>query len=203
MRQLILRACALAVLAPLSVAGVRAQTAAVDAEKAVPPAAASQVRTQGSLFALEEVERQLRAQRAEIEQLRAAVKEQSRLIDDLRARVEDAERLAASGPAGTASLRDASYSGPAAAAPTEPQTGAAGPAQPQTSATRVARVEDQAQRTADAREPLGVLDARAQVVDEARLLLDGGAELLDLLALRAQLPLDIFEREEAAPCLPL
>jgi hypothetical protein len=150
MRQSILRACALAALASFSAAGVRAQTAAVDAERAVTPAAAPQVKTHGSLFALEEVERQLRAQREEIEQLRAAVREQSRLINDLRTRVEDAERLAASRPAGTVALREASYPGPATATSAGPQAGAADPAQPQTLEGRAARAEDQAKKTADA-----------------------------------------------------
>src|SRR5215210_3200172 len=106
MRQLILRACALAVLAAFSAAGARAQTATVDAERAATPAASPEVKTSGSLFALEEVGRQLRAQREEIEQLRAAVKEQSRLINDLRSRVEGAERLALARPDGAAVVRD-------------------------------------------------------------------------------------------------
>ena len=114
MRQLILRACALAALAAFSAAGARAQTAVAQTEKPAPPAA-TDGQTRGSLFALEEVERQLRAQREEIEQLRAAVKEQSRLINDLRSRVEGAERLAASQPTGAAVVRDAAYTGPALA----------------------------------------------------------------------------------------
>ena len=150
MRQLILRACALAALASLPFASARAQTATVDAEKAATPAATSQVKTQGSLFALEEVERQLRAQREEIEQLRAAVREQSRLINDLRTRVEGAERLAAERPTGAAVVRDAAYVPTAGATTAEPQAGAAASTQPQTLETRVARVEDQAKKTADA-----------------------------------------------------
>src|SRR5215207_7258279 len=94
MRQLMLRACALVVLAAFPAAGARAQTAAARADGPAAPAApgtAPEGKTSGGLFALEEVERQLRAQREQIEQLRAAVKEQSRLINDLRSRVEGAE----------------------------------------------------------------------------------------------------------------
>lgn len=151
MRQLILRACALVALAAFSAAGARAQSAPVNAESPATPAAPSttpQGKTSGSLFALEEVERQLRAQREEIEQLRAAVREQSRLINDLRSRVEGAERLAVERPTGTAVVRDATYSGPAAATTAEPQTAAAGAGGKQAEGleARVARVE----KTADA-----------------------------------------------------
>src|SRR5215208_5105274 len=125
MRQLMLRA------------GARAQTA---------PAPTPEAKTSGGLFALEEVERQLRAQREEIEQLRAAVKEQSRLINDLRSRVEDAEQLAAGRPAGAAVVRDAAYTDTAAPAPAEPQAAAANP---QGLEARVGRVEEQAKKTAD------------------------------------------------------
>jgi hypothetical protein len=149
MRQLILRACALAAVTAFSAQGAHAQTAAADAGK--PAAAATQARTPGGLFALEEVERQLRAQREEIEQLRAAVREQSRLIDDLRTRVEGAERLAGAGPAGGAVVvRDAAYAAPAAATPAGTQAAAAGGAQPQGLEARVGRVEEQAKKTADA-----------------------------------------------------
>ncbi|MET0645249.1 MAG: putative porin, partial [Pyrinomonadaceae bacterium] len=148
MRQLILRACALAALAVIPAAGARAQSPVAPAEKPATPAAAPQGQTSGSLFALEEVERQLRAQREEIEQLRAAVREQSRLIGDLRVRVEDAERLAAARPAGPAVVRDAAYSGAAVAAPAGTQAAAA--AQTQGIEARVGRVEEQAKKTADA-----------------------------------------------------
>jgi hypothetical protein len=150
MRQLILRACALVVLASFPAASAAAQTADVDAEKAAAPAAASQGKTRGGLFALEEIERQLRAQREEIEQLRAAVREQSRLIDDLRTRVEDAERLAAAGRAGPAVVRDAAYAETAASAPAATQPAAAGAEPPQYVEARIARIEEQAKRAADA-----------------------------------------------------
>ncbi|HEX8335863.1 MAG TPA: putative porin [Pyrinomonadaceae bacterium] len=144
MRQLILRACALAALTALPAAGAFAQSA--EAEKP-----ATQARASGGLFALEEVERQLRAQREEIEQLRAAVREQSRLIDDLRTRVEDSERLAAGGrDSRPAAVRDAAYSGPAAVVTAGPQAAAVGGAPPQGLEARVGRVEEQAKKTADA-----------------------------------------------------
>ena len=144
MRQLILSASALVMLATFPDA--RAQSA-VDAESPPAPAASSQAKTRGGLFALEEVERQLLAQREEIEQLRAAVKEQSRLIDDLRSRVEGAERLAVARPGGAAVVRDAAYSGPDATATAEPQ--AAGSVQPQGLEARVARAEEQAKKASD------------------------------------------------------
>lgn len=146
MRQLMLRACALVALVAFSAAGARAQTAAVEAERATPSAAPTQVKTSGSLFALEEVERQLRAQREEIEQLRTAVKEQSRLINDLRSRVEDAERLASGRPAGAAVVRDAAYVDTTAATPAEPQTAAANP---QGLEARVSRAEEQAKKASE------------------------------------------------------
>jgi Putative porin len=62
----------------------------------------------GGLFGFEEMRRQLREQRGEIDELRAAVREQTRLIGELRTRVERAEQQAArQGP--TASVRDAAY----------------------------------------------------------------------------------------------
>ena len=149
MRQSILRVCALVALAAFPAASARAQASAAQEEKPAPPATSDtrpEVKTAGSLFALEEVERQLRAQREEIEQLRAAVKEQSRLINDLRERVEDAERLATARPPGSAVVRDAAYSDAAVSAPAEPQ--AAGGTQ--SIETRVGRVEEQAKKTADA-----------------------------------------------------
>jgi hypothetical protein len=151
MRQLILRACALAAFAALPAASALAQTATTDA--AATPATASatqQAKPSGSLFALEEVERQLRAQREEIELLRAAVREQSRLINDLRTRVEETERLAAGGRGGAAVVRDAAYAGPAAAAvDAEPRAAAAGSPKQQGLDERVGRVEEQSKKTAD------------------------------------------------------
>lgn len=146
MRQLMLRVCALVALVAFPAAGARAQTAAAQAERTATPVASPEVKTSGGLFALEEVERQLRAQREELEQLRAAVKEQTRLINDLRSRVEDAERLTAGRPAVAAVVRDAAYSGPDVKTPAEPQATAAGA---QGLEARVGRVEEQAKKTAD------------------------------------------------------
>lgn len=151
MRQLFLRACALAALAALSAAGTRAQSPAADAGKPAEAGARTEVKTSGGLFALEEVERRLRAQSEEIEQLRAAVREQSRLIGELRSRVEGAERLAAVGRGeGTVLVREAAYAGPPAPAAVAAQAAAAGAAPPQGVEARVARVEEQAKKTADA-----------------------------------------------------
>lgn len=152
MRQLMLRACALVALAAFTAAGARAQTAAAPAATPATPAASPEVKTSGGLFALEEVERQLRAQREEIEQLRAAVKEQSRLINDLRSRVEGAERLAAERPVGAAIVRDAAYTDTAGATSAAPQAAAAGAGGKQGEGleARLGRVEEQAKKAADA-----------------------------------------------------
>jgi hypothetical protein len=144
MRQMILRAAALGALVASLAAGASAQSESRPAPDA--PAAATTAAPQGgtkvsgSLFALEEVERQLREQREEIEQLRAAVREQSRLIGDLRTRVEDAERLAAgaAAPASPAVVRAVTYST------------AGGDAQTQGLDERVTRVEEQAKKTGEA-----------------------------------------------------
>jgi hypothetical protein len=146
MRQLILRACALAALAAFPAAGARAQTADAAAEKpATPAAAAPPQKTSGSLFALEEFERQLRSQREEIEQLRAAVREQSRLINDLRSRVENAEQLAGgAGGAGAAVVREATYAAAETTANAGPQAAAAGK-QNEGIEARVARAEKAAE----------------------------------------------------------
>jgi TolA-binding protein len=62
----------------------------------------------GGLFGFEEMRRQLREQREEIDELRAAVKEQSQMIGELRSRVDRAEQQASrQGPA--ASVREADY----------------------------------------------------------------------------------------------
>ena len=147
MRQLILRACALAALAVFPFAGARAQTAAAGAERPATPAVeAPQEKTSGSLFALEEFERQLRAQREEIEQLRDAVREQSRLINDLRSRVENAEQLAGGArPAGAAVVREATYTN--TSANTEPPAAAVGSGGKQAEGleARVARAEKTAE----------------------------------------------------------
>ena len=115
MRQIILRAAALCALAAALAAGSSAQTPAAGAptpEPAPPAGAAAQAEAAaaGGLFALDDVQRQLREQREELEQLRSALREQSRLIGELRARVEGAERLAAAGEPRPVVVRDAAYS---------------------------------------------------------------------------------------------
>ncbi|HEX8352695.1 MAG TPA: putative porin [Pyrinomonadaceae bacterium] len=169
MRQMILRAAALCALVAAQAAAARAQTPpaaagpepSARAEMPVPP----RDKSPGGLFALDDVQRQLRQQREEIDQLRAAVREQSRLIGELRSRVEDAARATdalAARPGGAALVRDASYA-PAgtdanvtnvtnvanvsAAAGTQDAPG--GDAA-QGFEGRVGRVEEQAKKTADA-----------------------------------------------------
>ncbi|HEX8285403.1 MAG TPA: putative porin [Pyrinomonadaceae bacterium] len=158
MRQMILRAAALCALAAASAAPARAQTPAPATAAAGPEtharagatttAAPPQVKPAGGLFALEDVERQLREQREEIEQLRAAVREQSRLIGELRTRVEGAER-AASSPASRAGeaavVRDASYAPAGADAQDTP-----GKEPAQGFEGRLTRAEEQAKKTSEA-----------------------------------------------------
>ncbi|HEX6182453.1 MAG TPA: putative porin [Pyrinomonadaceae bacterium] len=154
MRQMILRAAALCALVAASASAALAQSTATSPEptaQALTTATAQPSKTSGSLFALDDVQRQLREQREELEQLRAAVREQSRLIGELRSRVEDAERLASAGqarPSGAATVRDAAYTDSAVATHAAPQ--AAGTTQPQGLEARVGRVEEQAKKAADA-----------------------------------------------------
>src|SRR5687768_9930530 len=159
MRQMILRAAALCALAAATTAAASAQTP--DASATPEPAArASAPRggMTGGLFALEEVERQLREQREEIEQLRAAVREQSRLIGELRSRVEGVERLAGAAAAagaardgGAAVLHDASYAAHAGgdANPTA-NANAQGPPADAALEARVARAEEQSKKASEA-----------------------------------------------------
>jgi hypothetical protein len=163
MRQMILRAAALCALVAAQAAAASAQTPAAPLPSPEPPAQVStptapQAKSPGGLFALDDVQRQLREQREQIEQLRAAVREQSRLIGELRSRVEDAERATtalASRPGGAPLMRDAAY------APVGPEANAANVAAAGTQDTpgkdaaqglegRVGRVEEQSKKTADA-----------------------------------------------------
>jgi Putative porin len=121
MRQLILRAAAVCAAAFALAAGAAAQTPADGSTRPTQPATAVPATTPkpaGGLFALEEVERQLREQREEIGQLRAALKEQTRLMAELRSRVEEAERAFAASQARPAVVRDAAYTTDAAGAGT-------------------------------------------------------------------------------------
>ena len=167
MRQMILRAAALCALVAAHAAAAHAQAPAAAAAAAGPEpsaragaaAAHPQGKTAGGLFALDDVQRQLREQREEIEQLRAAVREQSRLIGELRSRVEDTERAtsavaARTGGAGVV-VRDAAYApaGPDANVARVAAAGAQdtpGKAPAQGFEGRVTRAEEQAKRTAEA-----------------------------------------------------
>src|SRR3712207_747706 len=124
MRQFILRAAFLyaltLALAPCELAQA-ASDASVNAPR--PSQAAEQPAGQklsGSIYGLEEMRRQLREQREEIDELRAALKEQSRMIGELRSRVESTEQLANRTTAATrvsgAVVRDAAYDANAAGA---------------------------------------------------------------------------------------
>ena len=163
MRQLILRTAALCGLAAALAAGAGAQTPP-QAEPEAPAQAGAGSRdgaepAANGLFALDEVQRQLRQQRDEIEQLRAALREQARLLGELRARVEGAEQqqqqqrhaLAAASSPGAALVRDAVYDA-AGAAPRAAwdEAAAAGAAQGEALEARVARVEEQSKKTTDA-----------------------------------------------------
>jgi TolA-binding protein len=151
MRQLILRAAVLyalaCALAPCALAQV-----APDANAPRRPEASAQPETKlsGSIFGLEEMRRQLREQRDEINELRAALKEQSRMMADLRSRVERTEQLAnrtpdAARPAG-AVVRDAAYKANAAGAGLP--GGAAAAAQDSKLEERVEKVEKQSSQAA-------------------------------------------------------
>ncbi len=160
MRQMILRATALCALvaALASHSQAQSQPTAANAEEKAPPASSSappQARGAGGLFALDEVQRQLREQREEIEQLRAAVREQSRLIGELRSRVEDAERVTtavASRAGGAALVRDAAYTpaGPDANVAAAGAQDTPGKDSAQGFEGRLTRAEEQAKKTADA-----------------------------------------------------
>ncbi len=108
----------------------------------------------GNLFVVETVERQLRVQREEIEELRALVKEQTRLVKELKERVERAEQLAATPPPSHIVIKEAAYTTGAASrvASTLPDTkGTAGEeAQGGPLEERVERVETQARKTSEA-----------------------------------------------------
>ena len=146
MRQTILRAAALCALAAALAASAGAQTRPADAGAAA-PRTAQPGQPSGSLFALDDVQRQLREQRDEIEQLRAAVREQTRLINELRSRVEGAERLAAS--PGAAVVRDAAYAPAAAGAGAAAAQDTPGKDPAQGFEGRVTRVEEQAKKTSE------------------------------------------------------
>lgn len=134
--------------------GVSAADAAAQAGESAKSGESAQGRETGAtvgLFGFEEMRRQLREQREEIDELRDAFKEQSRLIGELRSRVERAEQQASrQGPA--ASVRDADYAPGAVeteSAPGAPRGEARAPGEGAPSSAqnaeleqRVARVEE-------------------------------------------------------------
>ena len=63
----------------------------------------------GNLFGLDEMQRQLREQREQIEQMRDVLKEQTRLIEELRSRMERAERTQENSGAAPAFMTEAAY----------------------------------------------------------------------------------------------
>src|SRR5947209_7575166 len=112
MRQTILRIAVLFLLVAACAAAASAQSSSStpNSEQSPPAAgAATGAKVGGGLFALDDMQRQLREQREEIEELRAALKEQSRLVGELRSRVEQTERQVAAQQSAPAAIRDAAY----------------------------------------------------------------------------------------------
>ncbi|HVF57603.1 MAG TPA: putative porin [Pyrinomonadaceae bacterium] len=109
----------------------------------------------GNLFGLDEVQRQLREQRAEIERLRATLDEQARAFQELRARIERAEQASAAQQQQPAAVENASYT--PGGAPAGDKTNAArggeamaGAAQGGQIEERVARAEEAVKKTSEA-----------------------------------------------------
>ena len=154
MGQKSLRAAFLCALVAATAASACAQTSNAPQGAGRPPAQAAAPNTaavaSGGLFGFEEMRRQLREQRDEIEELRAALKEQSRLVGELSARVERAEQQAARGPAPgpSAVVREAAYA--AGESPAPAGEGPAVAAQNPELEKRVARAEEQSKKTAEA-----------------------------------------------------
>ena len=169
MRQTILRTAALFLLVAACADAASAQSSSSTPNSEQPQAAATragattEAKVQGGLFALDEMQRQLREQCEEIEELRAALKEQSRLVGDLRSRVEQTERQVAAQQSAPAAIREAAYTsapgGAKDAAPSDGSKGAAlsdgsvaagGAQQDSKLEARVARVEEQSKKTSEA-----------------------------------------------------
>ncbi|HLM56511.1 MAG TPA: hypothetical protein VK422_10390, partial [Pyrinomonadaceae bacterium] len=108
-------AAACALLLALASAAAAQEGAQTGGSK--PPPAPQAV--SGNLLGLDDMQRQLREQREEIDGLRAALKEQARLLDELRARVERGEAGTAAPAARPAVVADASYTPAAATGPAE------------------------------------------------------------------------------------
>jgi Spy/CpxP family protein refolding chaperone len=152
MRQFILRAAFLYALACALAPSCALAQIAPDANAPRQPESAAQPAGQklsGSIYGLEEMRRQLREQREQIDELRAALKEQSRMIGELRSRVEHTEQVAARTPdaaqAAGAVVRDAAYDANVAGASLSGETVAA--AQDSKLEERVSKVEKQSAQT--------------------------------------------------------
>jgi TolA-binding protein len=110
----------------------------------------------GNLFVPEEVRRQLREQREQLEEMRAALKEQARLIEELRGRMERAERATAPAGATPAVIKDAAFAhatpaeSPGASASSGARRGGAAGQEGKPLDERVAGVEAQAKKTGEA-----------------------------------------------------
>src|ERR1044072_5709502 len=115
MRQFILRAAVLyaltCALAPCALAQSAADANANAPRHPEASAHPAEPKLSGSIYGLEEMRRQLREQREEIDELRAALKEQSRMLGELRTRVEHTEQIATrtADATQTAVVRDASF----------------------------------------------------------------------------------------------
>ncbi|HYO62067.1 MAG TPA: putative porin [Pyrinomonadaceae bacterium] len=152
------RALLLGALLPLLAHTAAAQTPApTPADKGRADAATTETE--------DDVRRQLREQREELERLRAAVREQTRLLEDLRARVERSEQAsnvaaAANGP-NAANVADASNAAGSSTAETRrvvfrdtlpgvsPEASAPQAAAAAKPDERLARVEEQVKRTSE------------------------------------------------------
>lgn len=166
MRQALLRTFFLCTLliAHAAHAGAQSPPASLPPESegtsAAPPSTVQSARTggdkmRGNLFGLDEVQRQLREQGAEIERLRAMLEQQTKLMNELRARVEHAEIAATSQLSSpVASVRNVSYAPGAASVPDDSaqNSPAQTTAKPQANDVdaRLTRVEEASKKTAEA-----------------------------------------------------
>src|SRR5687768_5577714 len=95
-----------------STVGTGAPSPATQSKGAAPERGA----VNGNLFVPEEVRRELREQREQLEVLRATLGEQARLIAELRARMERAERAIVPAEATPSVIREAAFAAPASPA---------------------------------------------------------------------------------------
>jgi TolA-binding protein len=162
MRNSLFRVLSLCVLLfALATASASAQTPAPSTGDGSKPASASSPggALAGNLFGLDEMQRQLREQREQLEQMRSALKEQARLIEELRGRMERAEQTHARGGTSPAVISEAAFttSAPADARGDGDSTVRRGAATETTARQegtaiegRVGRVEEQARKTSEA-----------------------------------------------------